>query len=230
MRSGDIICDSSSLISLADSCLLPTLKTIKEHLEGKIYISKRVEYESILHPMEIPEYALAALRLKQAVREGIITPIDTKRATNSMNEILAHANRTYSIAGKPMRIIQEGEAEMLALAQELGIPNILMDERTTRMLSEAPEDMRAHYEKEFGKDVRMNDGEVSWFRNLTRGMRIFRSSEIAVAAYELGYFRDYGDMETKMLEASLYALKFNGCGISFDEIQAFMADAGSRRK
>jgi predicted nucleic acid-binding protein len=228
MKSGDIICDSSSLISLADSCLLPTLKTIKEHLDGKIYISKRVEYESILHPMEIPEYALAALRLRQAVKDGIITLVDTRRAAVAMREIMGHANRTYTIAGRPMRIIQEGEAEMLALAQELGIPNILMDERTTRMLSEAPEEMRAHYEKEFGKEVRMNDGEVSWFRNLTRGMRVFRSSEIAVAAYEFGHFKEYGDMETKMLEASLYALKFNGCGISFEEIQEFMADVGSR--
>ena len=224
MKSGDIICDSSSLISLADSCLLPTLKTIKDHLDGEIYISKRVEYESISHPMQIPEYSLAALRIKKALQDGLLTLVESKRSDAEMQAILAHANRIYSIDGRPLKIIHDGEAEMLALAHELGIRNILMDERTTRMLSEAPADMREHYEKEFGKQVRMDDKEVAWFRNLTRGMSVFRSSEIVVAAYEMGYFKDYRGMEKQMLAASLYALKFAGCGVSFDEIKAFVRE------
>jgi len=222
MKSGDIICDSSSLISLADSCLLPTLKTIKDHLNGKICISRRVEYESIAHPMQIPEYSLAALRIKKALNDGLLTLVDSKSAGAETQQILAHANKVYSIDGRPLVIIQDGEAEMLALAHELGIANILMDERTTRMLSEAPGEMRDHYEKEFGKPVHMDEKEVAWFRNMTKGTNIFRSSEIVVAAYDLGYFKEYKGMEKQMLEASLYALKFAGCGVSFDEIKEFV--------
>ncbi|MFA6036448.1 MAG: hypothetical protein WC759_05865 [Candidatus Micrarchaeia archaeon] len=222
MKSGDIICDSSSLISLADSCLLPALKTIKDHLDGKICISKRVEYESIEHPMRIPEYSLAALRIKKALNDGLLTLVDSKTAGVETQQILEHANKIYSIDGRPLKIIQDGEAEMLAMAHELSIANILMDERTTRMLSEAPEELREHYEKEFGKAVMMNERELAWFKNIARNTNIFRSSEIVVAAYELGHFKEYKGMEKQMLEASLYALKFAGCGVSFDEIREFV--------
>jgi len=222
-KSNDIICDSSSLISLADSCLLPTLKTIKEHLSGSIFISPRVEYESISRPMGIREYSLAALRLKQAVAEGTLTLIAGKKPAVDTKKILEHANGIYAIGKKPLRIIHEGEAEMLALAKELEIPNILMDERTTRMLSEYPEGLRKHFSKEFRQQVKVNDSHLGWFRKFTEGMRIFRSSEVVVIAYELGYFKKHKRMERQMLEASLYALKFAGCGITFDEIKKFMA-------
>ncbi|MDO8339226.1 MAG: hypothetical protein Q7T16_01065 [Candidatus Burarchaeum sp.] len=222
MKSKDMICDSSSLISLADSCLLPALKAVKDRLNGKIFISPRVEYESITHPREIKEYSLAALRLKQALVDGTLTLIQSPSAKVKTQEILRHANNVYSVDRRSMHIIQDGEAEMLALAAELGVQNILMDERTTRMLSEAPWELHAHYEREFGKPVKVNGAELEWFAKFTKGMSIFRSSEIVVAAYELGYFKNYRGMEREMLEASLYALKFAGCGISFEEIQEFM--------
>ncbi|VVC04955.1 Uncharacterised protein [Candidatus Burarchaeum australiense] len=221
-KSSDIICDSSSLISLADSCLLPALKTIKDHLDGKILISPRVEYESITHPLEIREYSLAALRLKQALAEGTLTLLQNGKAKAATIEIMRHANSVYSIGKQKLQIIQDGEAEMLALAHEMGVQNVLMDERTTRMLAESPDDLHKHFEKEFGKSVNVDGDELEWFAKLTRGMSIFRSSEIVVAAYELGYFKNYRGMERQMLEASLYALKFAGCGISFEEIEGFL--------
>ena len=222
MGSSNIICDSSSLISLADSCLLPALKTIKDHLDGSIFISPRVEHESITRPLGIRQYSLAALRIKQALVDGTLTLIGGKQAEAGTEEILRHANSIYSIGKKRMKIIHDGEAEMLALAKELGIMNILMDERTTRMLSESPEALRKHYVKEFGKTVRVSEQDLQWFTRLTQGMSIFRSSEIAVAAYELGYFKKYKERERQMLEAALYALKFAGCGIGFEEIATFM--------
>ena len=221
VKSADIICDSSSLISLADSCLLPTLKTIKEHLDGSVFISPRVEHESVTRPMGIKEYSLAALRIRQAIADGTLTLIEGRRSDQETNQILEHSNRVYSIGNRPMRILHEGEAEMLALADELGIGNILMDERTTRMLSEYPEGLRKHYVKEFGKEVRVSEGDLRWFARLTKDMNIFRSSEVVVVAYELGYFKKYRGMESQMLEAALYALKFAGCGITFDEIREF---------
>jgi len=227
MKSGDIICDSSSLISLADSCLLPALRTIKDHLKGNIYISPRVEGESITRPRGIKEYSLAALRLKQALADGTITLIDSGRADAETAQIMNHANRIFSIGKKPMKILHEGEAEMLALAKELDVSNILMDERTTRMLTESPDALKKHFEKEFRQTVRVSESDLQWFTRITKDISIFRSSEIVVAAYELGFFRKYRGTEKEMLKAALYALKFAGCGISFKEIENFLK--GKRR-
>jgi len=217
----DVICDASSLISLSDSCLLDTLRTVREHLDGSFYISPEVEYECISHPTRIKEYALPALRLRDAVQSGVITLLARTRATTA-GDILDLANNVFSINGRPLKILQAGEADMLALAKDLEIMNILIDERTTRLLIEAPLDLHKHFEAEFHKAVRINDDALSRFRKLTNDMSIFRSSEIVVMAYELGHFDRYAGMQAGMLEAALYAIKFAGCGISFEEIEEYM--------
>lgn len=215
-----IVCDASSLISLTDSCLLGALSEVKKYLNGDFLIPESVKYECIDYPLRIKSHTLPALRLKQAVNEGILTPIDTKELKGK-NKILSVVNNIFYIDGKALKLVHEGEGEMLALAEELGINNILIDERTTRMMVEAPFALKEHLENEFRKKVFINNEYLSEFIEITKNLNIFRSSELVIIAYEKGYFRNYGELEKFAVEASLYALKFAGCGISFEEIREF---------
>jgi intracellular sulfur oxidation DsrE/DsrF family protein len=107
------------------------------------------------------------------------------------------------------------------VALDLRLRNVLIDERTTRMLVEAPLDMKAHLEDEFQKKIEVNQKNLDRFLEMTRNFNLFRSTEIAITAYEKGLFKDYGEMEKRAIEAALYGLKFSGCSISFSEIEEY---------
>jgi hypothetical protein len=127
-----------------------------------------------------------------------------------MNE----ANHILSSDGRWLRIVSEGEVSCLALSEELskkGIDNLIaIDERTTRMLSEKPENLERIMEKKLHMHVEVKGGtkEFSEFR-------FIRSSEIVYVAYKKGLLGLEGK---KALEAALYATKFQGAAISFEEI------------
>ncbi|MCX6775253.1 MAG: hypothetical protein NT130_00145, partial [Candidatus Micrarchaeota archaeon] len=125
------------------------------------------------------------------------------------------------IAGQPLKLIHEGETETLAIAIDLGLENVLIDERTTRMLIEAPLEMKVHMEMEFQKRIDINERNLNQFLDMTRNLNLFRSAELAVIGYEKGFFKDYGEMEKRAIESALYGLKFAGCSISFNEIEEF---------
>jgi hypothetical protein len=42
-------------------------------------------------------------------------------------------------------------------------------------------------------------------------------------AYEKGYFKSFGRLQTEALEAALYKVKYSGCSISFDEIMDYVS-------
>ncbi|MEM4389763.1 MAG: hypothetical protein QXG98_03795 [Candidatus Micrarchaeia archaeon] len=218
---GSVVCDSSALISLTDSCFLPLLYELKKHMRGAFLITPTVRYESIEHPMKIREHAMAALRLLNAERDGVIQTV-TKELKSEREEILRITNNLFLINGRPLNLVQAGEAEALALAVETGVRDILIDERTTRMLIEAPLALREHMEKEFEESIKVNEGNLRRLAELTRGLNAFRSCELIALAFERGYFRKYGEAERQALEAALYAVKFAGCGVSFEEIDSYL--------
>jgi len=136
-------------------------------------------------------------------------------------EIKFIANNIFHADGTPLRLLHAGEADVLSLALELGVDNILMDERTCRMLCEDPESLRQHLEHELGRQIGINDESLSAFSRATRKLRFFRSSELLLLAYEKGYFADYKELERDAVEASLYKLKHAGCAIGFGEIGGY---------
>ncbi|VVC02221.1 Uncharacterised protein [uncultured archaeon] len=217
-----IICDSSALISLTDSCFVHVFYFLKKKFRGKFIIPRSVEYECVDHPMQMKMHALHALRLKRAIKDSIIEVVDIplqKRA----EEIQWAANNSFYARGTPIQLLHAGETEMLALAQQLDVENLLIDERTTRMLSEDPDSLREHLEHEFGCTITVDQRNLAAFSNLTKNMRFFRSSEFLLLAYEKGYFEEYGDLEKDAVEASLYKLKYGGCSVGFSEIGEYVA-------
>lgn len=216
-----IVCDSSSLLSLSDSCLLWLLSNMVGSFKGYFLITKAVEYESVIRPLEMKSHTLGAVRVKKMLLDGVIRVVETPNSRALTLQLSSLGNSIFYIAGKPMKLIHDGETETLAVAIDLKLRNILIDERTTRMLIEAPFEMKAHLEDEFQKRIEVNQKNLDKFLDMTGKLNIFRSAEIAIIGYEKGLFKDYGDMEKRAVEAALYGLKFAGCSISFNEIEEF---------
>jgi len=212
-----IVCDSSSLISLTDSCFVHVIYFLKKKYSGRFIIPPSVEKECVEQPMNIRSYALHAIRLKRAIAENMIDVVEAK-AQPAAEEIRFIANNIFHAEGTPLRLLHAGEADVISLALELGVDNILMDERTTRMLVEDPESLRQHLERELGKQIGINEGSLSAFSRATKRLRFFRSTELVLLAYEKGYFADYKELEREAVEASLYKLKYSGCAVGFEEI------------
>jgi len=217
-----VVCDSSSLISLADSCFLPVLAELKRSLGADFLIGESVKYECIDHPLEMKSHTLPAIRLKLALNDGIIKSAGSKNLERRTEDVLWIANNIFFSSEKPIHIMHKGEAETLALAIELGLKNVLIDERTSRMLVESPEAMAKHISSEFNRNIRINERYLERFRQMTDGLNLFRSSELLIIAYEHGYFKRFGELENDALEAALYGVKFAGCSISFEEIDEYV--------
>ena len=220
-----IVCDSSSLISLAEACLLDVLKFLKKYFRGKFIYPREVRYESIGHPMNMKEHALRALRLKEFEEAGYIVPIsmDIHEETKNLMDL---ANSIFTCKGKAIHLIDEGETAQIVLAKRLGIRYLLIDERTTRVLIEAPFKLKSHLEREFNKTVEVNQRLLDQFLEYVEGMSVIRSTELLVLAYQYGYFDKFGEFKLKALESSLYTLKFSGCSVSFEEIEELMKEIG----
>lgn len=216
-----VVCDSSSLLSLSDSCLLWLLSGLAGSFKGDFLITKAVEYESVVHPLEMKSHTLGAVRVKKMLLDNVIKVVETPNSKELTSELSSLGNSIFYIGGKPLKLIHEGETESLAVALDLKLHNILIDERTTRMLAEAPFDLKSHMEDEFQKKIEVDQRNLDRFTEMTRKLNMFRSAEIAIIGYEKGLFKDYGEMERRAVEAALYGLKFSGCGISFSEIEEY---------
>lgn len=223
----EVLCDSGSLISLTSSCLDGILYFFAENNGLRFVIPPSVEYETVKRPLDsnLKKHLFSAIRIKDAIEDGVIVVIDAK-VENEAKRIMDAANGMFYIKGKPLRLIQFGESEMLALAKELGVENILLDERTARMLIEAPFRLKEHFEKEFNVNVMVNKTSYRELASRVSSLTAIRSSELAMLAYEKGYFSNFENLQEEALEAALYKVKFSGCSISFDEIAQYMYKVG----
>lgn len=218
----EIVCDSSALISLTDSCIGQTLPFVAKKFNISFIITDAIEYECVTHPLSLAtkEYAFSALRIKNAIQNGSIVKVASSPSIiKKRDEILALSNNVFFAQGRPMTLLHAGEAEMLALASEFNMTHVLMDERTTRLMMEAPFKIKAHFEEEFQTNVMVNRESLEKFSNLVKGISISRSTELLTLAYENGYFDDYKALKKDTYVAALYHLKYSGCAIRYDEVE-----------
>ena len=220
----EILCDSSSLISLTDSCLLDVVYMFTKEYGLNFIIPPSVEYEIVNRPLSIKmkAYQLSAMRLKEAIKKHVLIKVsaDTKEEGKTILDI---ANHIFFVGGKPIHLIDLGEAEMIALSHRLKINTLFMDERTTRMLIEAPFKLKEHIEKELKTTVMLNKENYNIFEDYTSDMKVVRSVDLVALAYEKGYFRErFEEDDFKAFSASLYKLKYAGCSVSFEDIENYL--------
>ena len=216
-----ILFDSGTLITLSMNDLIDMLRELKKIFNGKFIITKEVEQEIIKKPLTIKKFKLGALRLKKLVDDRVLEfpdslGINQNDVSRMTTEIMNFSNEVFVTKGRPLHIIDLGESSILALSKLLrnkGIDSLIaMDERTTRMLCEKPENLRSLLEGKLHskvQQVKSHDKEFNKFE-------FIRSTELIYVAFKKDIF---DDKSKEMLDALLYGAKFKGAAISSDEIK-----------
>src|SRR5271157_2036378 len=154
MATRDVLTDSGVLISLTAGCLDGILNYFAENHNVRYIIPPSVEFETVTKPMQsnLRKHLFSAIRIKDMIDNGIVVVVDAK-VEDETRKIMDSANNLFFIRGSPLRLIQYGESELFALGRELGIDYMLIDERTARLLVEAPFRLKEHMEMEFQVNV-----------------------------------------------------------------------------
>jgi hypothetical protein len=214
-----LILDTGILINLSMNGLLYILEKLKSP-NLKFLITEQVKYEIIDRPISIPRFELGALRVKTPLEKSIIElPTSLKISNDKIKSItkdLMHiANHSVKSRGKWINIVSDAEISCLALSTLLtkkGIVNIVgIDERTTRILSERPQNLEKLMSKKLRSRVQLESKNFAPFKQF----RFLRSTELVYVAHKKGILKVKGP---KALEAVIYATKYKGSSISHEEI------------
>jgi len=208
----NLIFDSSSVISIATNNLLPQLKQLKKQFKGDFIIPHSVKKELIDNPLKGKKYKLEALIILDLLNDKIL---NLKKADK--NYLMNLSNNIFINKQKPIKILQAGEVEAIAMQNH----NIcVIDERTTRMLIESPVKLKELLEKKLHSKVHIDIKKLNEFKELTKNTKIIRSTELMTIAFEKGLFKDVITKGKKkdFLDGLLWGLKLRGCAISSDEI------------
>ena len=201
--------------------LLDLLKELKNIFPGKFIITRSVKYETIDRPLNNIQYELGALKVSALLDEKILElpeslGINPEVLSEKTKEILNKSNHIFVSDNEYIHIIDDGEASCLALSlilNEKGIESaIAIDERTTRMLGEKPDNLHKLFERKFHSSIIMKKENMPPIQKI----RFIRSSELAYVGWKKGLVKLKNG---KVLDALLYATKFKGSAISKEEIE-----------
>lgn len=200
--------------------LIDLLADLKKQFQGKFLITKSVKYETIDKPLTIKKFELGALKIKKLLDEKVLEMpesinINEQELKEKTQEMLKIANSSFLAKNEFMHIIDDGEASCLALSlilEEKKIENVIaIDERTTRMIGEKPENLKKLFESKLHTKVELKK-DLSFLKNI----RFIRSSELVYIAYKKNLIKL---KDGNVLDALLYATKFKGSAISRQEIE-----------
>ncbi|MBN1940803.1 MAG: hypothetical protein JW772_01330 [Candidatus Diapherotrites archaeon] len=219
----NIVFDASSLISISQTCLIKCLADLRKKLGLDFFVSPTVFREVVSKPIKIKRFALNAVRVNELVEQQEIVV----EALNPESEDLRHeldkiCNNMFFAKNKPIRIMQTGELEALALLRQLNSKVLVVDERTARMLIENPFSIRSLMERRHHKKIREDTQKLKEAREMFSETIVLRSVELIALAFETNALAGQIENTRDALEAALYAAKFSGCSVSFEEIQEFV--------
>lgn len=221
-----IIFDTGPIISLTLNNLAWILEPLKNQFGGKFYIPEAVRKELVDRPLEINRFKFEALHTMHYIDKGIITLYPEKDYESITNQIMDLCNNLFYAKGRPVRVAHRGEIEVIALAITANSNIIVVDERTTTELIENPERVKKRLMKRLHTKVTMDEGVLKKLNDYTKGLKVIRSVELAVMAYEMGlldrYLPDGPFDKGVLLDAVLWGLKLNGCAITEDEIKSIV--------
>lgn len=216
-----LIFDSGALITLSMNGLLDILRELKKDFNGKFLITSEVKAEVIDRPIGIKKFELGALRVQSLLDEGIIEMpaslgISNGQISKRTAELVEIANHCVKIRDRWVKIVSGAEMSCVALCMELLKKNvesmIAIDERTLRILAERPENLGKMMSDKLHQQVHVSECRLK----PDCPKKFIRSSELVYVAYKKGLIPHLTNK--KALEALLYATKFKGSSISFEEI------------
>ena len=220
-----LVFDASTIISLAMNNFLWILKPLKEKYKGEFYITQEVKEEIIDVPIKIKKFKLEAIQIQEIIDKGIIK-IYPEHLLNKEEELKSIVNQIFFVKDQYMSIIDRGELSALVLAKEINADAVVIDERTTRLIIENPELLANIFRNKLHTKVKVNENNLKQFWKEYSNIKIFRSTELSIIAYELGILDKYTNSNVinkkEMLEAIIWGMRFKGCSISDDEINEIL--------
>jgi hypothetical protein len=217
-----LIFDSGTLINLSMNGLLYIIPELKKISSVRFAITEQVKYEVVDRPIGVPRFELGALRIQDLITDGVLEmPKDFQVSNEEIKSLtekyMKIANHSVQARHKFVKIVSDAEISCLALSSILTkqkVQNIIaVDERTTRLLAEKPENLQKLMSKKLHYNVSL---DLKDFQNF-KGFKFIRSTELAYVAHKLGILNVKGP---RALEAALFATKYKGSSVSFDEINA----------
>ena len=217
MNNKALIFDSSSIITLALNDLLYILEPLKKLFGGEFYITENIRVELIDRSSEIRRFMLESLMIKKLIDQDTLKVVPSKDLKAEQEKIMNTANFMFKTEEEWIRMIHEGEASCLALYNTIKTDKkaIVIDERTTRMLVEMPENLHKLLGKKLHRKIQAKPENYPFFNNF----RIIRSSELCLIAY-LNKIISLPSSPQQAIIALLYATKYKGCAISNQEIES----------
>ncbi|MEI6058429.1 MAG: hypothetical protein WCP89_01530, partial [archaeon] len=187
---------------------------------GEFIITPDVKYEVIDRPLKVKKFELEGVRVNNLLDKGIlkmstdfISNSELEKETKKILEIANSSFRSEQYDDK-IHLIDSGEASCLAFSNLCGCDSaVVIDERTTRMLTEDPEDLKELMERKLHSKIKIDKNVI---KNL-KDLRFIRSSELLYIAYQRNLF-DF-KKDKILLDALLYGVKYKGAAISSKEIE-----------
>ena len=222
--------DAGPVISLSTTNLLWILPRLKQEFGGNFYIASSVRRELIDVPFHSKKFKFEAMQVMKSVNDGILEIVPYEKTISLKNELLFLANNSFFAQGSPLHIVHDGEIETIAGAVLEGSNAVVIDERTTRLLIENWKSLQFLLHKKLHTRIDVNLANLRKFLEQTKAVKIIRSSEIAVVAYEKGILDDYlprvKEPKRELLDGVLWGIKLNGCAISKEEIEKIVRTEG----
>nr|MBA4404859.1 hypothetical protein [Nanoarchaeum sp.] len=231
---GTIIIDSGTIISMVTNSLFWNFKYLSKQYKGEFLIPQSVYDEIITYPLSTRRFKLEAVMVNDYILEGYIKVENPPELANLSSELMELANNIYIVDKEPLKILHKAEVDVLALAVHLKSDAILVDERSLRLLLEDPNRLLKLLGDKLHTKVQMNKGKLDLFQELTKDIRVLRSTELITISFELGFLDRYitsknivhKKYKKSLLEGALWALKLKGCSISEEEIKEIIKFEG----
>jgi hypothetical protein len=219
-----IIFDSSTLISLGNTGMYNILESLKEK-NIELLVPESVIKEAITDAKKINRFAWNAVNIQHLLNNGTLKEIKIDK--KELEEFENKVNQIYSSAHGFIEIIQAGEAECIIYANNN--PNVVfaVDEITTRLLLEKPHQLDELVKKRYRTKITTDENKLDEILKNTRNIKIIRSVDLIAFGYEKEIFKDF--KQEDVLSAALYALKYNGCATSFEEIEEHLNFISSKK-
>ena len=200
--------------------MLSVVEKLKKFFDGEFILTPQVKNEVVDKPMKIKKYKLEAIRVKDMIDRGVFKMsseiIPNQKLDKETKRILKITNGTLRTVqtGEKIKIIHDGEAACLAFSNLCGEDNVIViDERTTRMLTEAPQNLEKMMERKLHTPLKANLSLLDELKN----SKFIRSAELLFIAYKKNLIPIKKSKD--LLDALLYGVKFKGAAISSVEIE-----------
>jgi hypothetical protein len=118
--------DAGPVISLVMSRLGWILPYLKKQYGGHFYITPAVKIELVDRPLSVKRFEFEALQVMKFINEGVLEIYPTL-PKKRISQLINLANSSFSVNGKDIDVIQEGEMESVACTIEIGAEAVVMD-------------------------------------------------------------------------------------------------------